>query len=84
MKDLVPGEYPGRLRRWDVLTTLNNISDLKLRQVDHTCDVFGQLGTLTKLTHLWFTSTMTGDNLQQLDQHLMHLSSLTRLRHLTC
>ena len=84
VKELIPGEYPGRLRRWDALTTLNSISDLELHQVDHTCNVFCQLGILTQLTRLWFCSNMYCCNLQELDQHLLNLSSLTMLRHLTC
>ena len=77
-------EVTGHLRRWDALTTLSFVSDLELRRVKTSYNVFVQLGTLTQLTRLRFSSHMKYHNYQQLDQQLMNLSTLTRLCHLTC
>lgn len=72
------------LGKVDALTTLDCISDLELRQVNFTYNVFCQLGTLIQLTCLRISSNMKHHNYQQLDQRLANLSSLTRLDCLTC
>lgn len=68
----------------DALTTLDCISNLELREVSFTYNVFCQLATLTRLTCLRISSNMKHDNYQQLDQQLANLSSLIRLDYLSC
>lgn len=83
-KHIRPGYNPGRLQRWDALTTLTSVQHLCLLDVDHVYDTFAVLGEMTQLTALYFCSINPNLHYQKLDEGLLGLSSLTNLKTLTC
>ena len=83
-KNIFPGKNPGRLQRWDALTTLTTVERLYLKQVDHVYETFSVLGRMTQLTCLSFSSCNQFLKPQLLNEALMGLSSLVKMRKLDC
>lgn len=83
-KNILPGNNPGRLQRWDALTTLTTVKRLYLKEVDHVYDTFSVLGLMTCLTCLSFSSCNQFLKPQLLNEALMGLSSLVKLTRLDC
>ena len=84
VKRIEPGEYPGRLRRWEAFSSLTSIKHLELVDVDHTSDMFRHLASMTQLTHLSISSVSTCASHQKMGNGLLHLSRLVSLRYLHC
>ena len=82
VKQLIPGKYPDRLGAGCLHYVEQSESFGAVWTTRITC--FVSLAH-SQLNRLWFCSNMTYYNLQQLDQHvhLVNLSSLTRLCHMT-
>ena len=83
-KNIFPGNNPGKLQRWDALITLTTVERLYLKEVDHVYDTFTVLGFMTQLTCLSFSSCNQFLQPQLLNEALMGLSSLVKLRRLDC
>lgn len=69
---------------WHALTTLTHVQHLELRDVDHIYRVFAQLGHMSQLTSLYFSSCSKVVKVEELDKHLTNLSRLVNLKLLTC